>query len=258
MVINYETKGRIALITLNRPEARNAVNHEVAAGIEDAIDQFEEDNDLWTGILCGNGPVFSAGADLKAISAGELNLATKRGGFGGIVARERTKPLIAAVDGPALAGGTELALACDLIVASTVARFGLPEVKRSLIASAGGLVRLPRVLPKNIAMQMALTGEPISAEQAHLFGMVNVLTKEGEALDKAILLAEQINKNAPLAVRATRRSLIESLVLSDYDGMKFAIEETAALTSTEDYKEGPLAFIEKRDHGKVLAGKFHK
>ncbi|MEC7899763.1 MAG: crotonase/enoyl-CoA hydratase family protein [Actinomycetota bacterium] len=247
MVINYETKGRIALITLNRPEARNAVNHEVAAGIEEAIDQFEEDNDLWTGILCGNGPVFSAGADLKAISAGELNLATKRGGFGGIVARERTKPLIAAVDGPALAGGTELALACDLIVASTVARFGLPEVKRSLIASAGGLVRLPRVLPKNIAMQMALTGEPISAEQAHLFGMVNVLTKEGEALDKAILLAEQINKNAPLAVRATRRSLIESLVLSDYDGMKFAIEETAALTSTEDYKEGPLAFIEKRD-----------
>ena len=134
-----------------------------------------------------------------------------------------------------------------MIVASTVARFGLPEVKRSLIASAGGLVRLPRVLPKNIAMQMALTGEPISAEQAHLFGMVNVLTKEGEALDKAILLAEQINKNAPLAVRATRRSLIESLVLSDYDGMKFAIEETAALTSTEDYKEGPLAFIEKRD-----------
>ena len=247
MVINYETKGRIALITLNRPEARNAVNHEVAAGIEEAIDQFEEDNNLWTGILCGNGPVFSAGADLKAISAGELNLATKRGGFGGIVARERTKPLIAAVDGPALAGGTELALACDLIVASTVARFGLPEVKRSLIASAGGLVRLPRVIPKNIAMQMALTGEPISAEQAHLFGMVNVLTKEGEALDKAILLAEQINKNAPLAVRATRRSLIESLVLSDYDGMKFAIEETAALTSTEDYKEGPLAFIEKRD-----------
>ena len=247
MVINYETKGRIALITLNRPEARNAVNHEVAAGIEEAIDQFEEDNDLWTGILCGNGPVFSAGADLKAISAGELNLATKRGGFGGIVARERTKPLIAAVDGPALAGGTELALACDLIVASTVARFGLPEVKRSLIASAGGLVRLPRVLPKNIAMQMALTGEPISAEQAHLFGMVNVLTEEGEALDKAILLAEQINKNAPLAVRATRRSLIESLVLSDYDGMKFAIEETAVLTSTEDYKEGPLAFIEKRD-----------
>ena len=247
MVINYETKGRIALITLNRPEARNAVNHEVAAGIEEAIDQFEEDNDLWTGILCGNGPVFSAGADLKAISAGKLNLATKRGGFGGIVARERTKPLIAAVDGPALAGGTELALACDLIVASTVARFGLPEVKRSLIASAGGLVRLPRVIPKNIAMQMALTGEPISAEQAHLFGMVNVLTKEGEALDKAILLAEQINKNAPLAVRATRRSLIESLVLSDYDGMKFAIEETATLASTEDYKEGPLAFIEKRD-----------
>ena len=246
MVIEYENRGRIAVITINRPEARNAVNHEVAEGIEEALDQFEGDENLWTGILCGNGPAFSAGADLKAISAGELNLATKRGGFGGIVARERSKPLIAAVDGPALAGGSELALACDLIVASTAARFGLPEVKRSLIASAGGLVRLPRVLPKNIAMQMALTGEPISAEEAHRFGMVNVLTDPGKALDEAFLLAERINQNAPLAVRATRRSLLESLTLNDHDGMKFAIEETAVLTSTEDYKEGPIAFIEKR------------
>ena len=246
MVIEYENRGRIALITINRPEARNAVNHEVAEGIEEALDQFEGDENLWTGILCGNGPAFSAGADLKAISAGELNLATKRGGFGGIVARERTKPLIAAVDGPALAGGTELALACDLIVASTAARFGLPEVKRSLIASAGGLVRLPRVLPKNVAMQMALTGEPISAEEAHRFGMVNILTEQGRALDEALLLAEKINQNAPLAVRATRRSLLESLTLNDHDGMKFAIEETSVLTSTEDYKEGPIAFIEKR------------
>ncbi len=246
MVIEYENRGRIAVITINRPEARNAVNHEVAEGIEEALDQFEGDENLWTGILCGNGPAFSAGADLKAISAGELNLATKRGGFGGIVARERTKPLIAAVDGPALAGGTELALACDLIVASTAARFGLPEVKRSLIASAGGLVRLPRVLPKNVAMQMALTGEPISAEEAHRFGMVNILTEQGKALDEALLLAEKINQNAPLAVRATRRSLLESLTLNDHDGMKFAIEETAVLTSTEDYKEGPIAFIEKR------------
>lgn len=246
MIIEYETRDHIALITLNRPEARNAVNHEVAEGIENALDEFEADDDLWTGILCANGPAFSAGADLKAISAGELNLATKRGGFGGIVARERIKPLIAAVDGPALAGGTELALACDLIVASKVARFGLPEVKRSLIASAGGLVRLPRVLPKNIAMQMALTGEPISAEKAHRFGMVNILVEAGEALNEALSLAELINENAPLAVRATRRSLLESLTMNDNDGMKFAIEETAVLAATEDYKEGPLAFIEKR------------
>ena len=146
----------------------------------------------------------------------------------------------------ALAGGTELALACDLIVASKAARFGLPEVKRSLIASAGGLVRLPRVLPKNIAMHIALTGEPISAEDAYKFGMVNSLVEAGEALEGAISLANKINENAPLAVRATRRSLLESLTLNDNDGMKFAIEETAALVGTEDYKEGPLAFIEKR------------
>ena len=246
MIIQFEKRERIALITLNRPEARNAVNHEVAEGIEKALDEFENDENLWTGILCANGPAFSAGADLKAISAGELNLATKRGGFGGIVARERIKPLIAAVDGPALAGGTELALACDLIVASTAARFGLPEVKRSLIASAGGLVRLPRVLPKNIAMQMALTGEPISAEEAFKFGMVNTLVEPGEALEEALSLAGKINENAPLAVRSTRRSLLESLTLNDHDGMKFAIEETAALIGSEDYKEGPLAFIEKR------------
>ena len=246
MIIEYETRGHIALITLNRPEARNAVNHEVATGIEKALDDFEDDENLWTGILCANGPAFSAGADLKAISAGELNLATKKGGVGGIVARERIKPLIAAVDGPALAGGTELALACDLIVASKAARFGLPEVKRSLIASAGGLVRLPRVLPKNIAMHIALTGEPISAEDAYKFGMVNSLVEAGEALEGAISLANKINENAPLAVRATRRSLLESLTLNDNDGMKFAIEETAALVGTEDYKEGPLAFIEKR------------
>ena len=176
----------------------------------------------------------------------KVKFGDKKGGFGGIVARERIKPLIAAVEGPALAGGTELALACDLIVASTAARFGLPEVKRSLIASAGGLVRLPRVLPKNIAMQMALTGEPISAEDAYKFGMVNCLVEPGEALEEAVALAEKINENAPLAVRSTRRSLLESLTLSDHEGMKFAIEETAALTATEDYKEGPLAFIEKR------------
>jgi len=246
MIIEYEKRERIALITLNRPEARNAVNHKVAEGIEKALDAFEGDENLWTGVLCANGPAFSAGADLKAISAGELNLATKKGGFGGIVARERTKPLIAAVDGPALAGGTELALACDLIVASKAARFGLPEVKRSLIASAGGLVRLPRVLPKNIAMQMALTGEPISAEEAYKFGMVNRLVEPGNALQEAITLAEKINENAPLAVRSSRRSLLESLTLNDHEGMKFAIEETVALAATEDYKEGPLAFIQKR------------
>ena len=154
--------------------------------------------------------------------------------------------LIAAVDGPALAGGTELALACDLIVASKNARFGLPEVKRSLIASAGGLVRLPRILPKNIAMEIALTGEPISAELAHHFGMINRLVEPGEAVTEATLLAKKINENAPLAVRSTRKTLLDSLTKNEIEGMKFAIDETIMLASTEDYKEGPLAFIEKR------------
>ena len=246
MIVEFKTKDRIAFICLNRPEARNAVNQEVAQGIEDAIDLLENDDDLWIGILCANGPAFSAGADLKAISAGAMNLATKRGGFGGIVARQRDKPLIAAVDGPALAGGTELALACDLIVASKNARFGLPEVKRSLIASAGGLVRLPRILPKNIAMEIALTGEPISAELAHHFGMINRLVEPGEAVTEATLLAKKINENAPLAVRSTRKTLLDSLTKNEIEGMKFAIDETIMLASTEDYKEGPLAFIEKR------------
>src|SRR5213078_436387 len=143
-------------------------------GMEAAIDRLEGDPDVWVGIVTGAGPVFSAGADLKAIAAGQAGgLQTKRGGFAGIAGRERTKPLIAAVDGPALAGGCEIALACDLIVASTAAAFGLPEVKRSLVAAAGGLFRLPRALPPAVAMEIVLTGDPITAERAHGLGMVN-------------------------------------------------------------------------------------
>src|SRR5688572_17534493 len=159
-MVDYEIRGRVAVLTLNRPEARNAVNGELANALEAALDRMEDDPEVWVGILTGAGPVFSAGADLKAIAAGKGNeLGTKRGGFAGLVQRERTKPLIAAVDGPALAGGCELVLACDVVVASREARFGLPEVKRSLVASAGGLVKLPRVLPPRVAMQMLLTGD---------------------------------------------------------------------------------------------------
>src|SRR6201996_9611340 len=158
-IIEYAAEDQRAVITINRPDARNAVNGEVARGIEEAIDRLEADDALWVGILTGVPPVFSAGADLKAINAGRASdLNTRRGGFAGITRRERTKPIIAAVDGPALAGGTEITLACDLIVASTAARFGIPEVKRSLVAAGGGLFRLPRKLPFNLAMEMALTG----------------------------------------------------------------------------------------------------
>src|SRR3989442_14881612 len=167
-MVEYEQRGRIAVLTINRPEARNAVNGEVAQGMEGGIDRLEDDPEVWAGVVAGEGPVFSAGADLKVIAAGSpAELQTERGGFGGIARRERTKPLVAAVDGPALAGGCEIALACDLIVASKNAAFGLPEVKRSLVAAAGGLFRLPRALPPKVAMEVVLTGDPITAERAY-------------------------------------------------------------------------------------------
>src|SRR5687768_6805351 len=177
--VTFEVRGHYAIITINRPQARIAVNGAVATGIEAGIDRLEEADDVWVGILTGVPPVFCAGADLKEINSGNAaGLQTERGGFAGFVRRERDKPVIAAVDGPALAGGTEITLACDLVVASRSATFGIPEVKRSLVAGAGGLFRLPRKIPFNVAMELALTGDPITAERAHHHGLVNVLTEE--------------------------------------------------------------------------------
>ena len=246
-MIDFQHEGDVALITLNRPEARNAVNGVVSRGLEDAIDRLEADDGLWSGILTHTGPVFCAGADLKAVSEGRFSeLSTKRGGFAGIVLRERTKPLIAAIDGPALAGGTEIALSCDLRVASTDARFGLPEVKRSLIAAAGGLARLPRAVPLAVAMEMVLTGAPISAERALHFGLVNELCEPGETLEAARRLARRVNANGPLAVRESRRLVLESFTQSDRESIVAAGRAQMALRGTEDFREGPLAFIEKR------------
>jgi enoyl-CoA hydratase len=247
MVVDYELRGHVAVITLNRPEARNAVNGEVSAGIEAAVDQLEGDDDVWVGILTGNGPVFSAGADLKAVAGGRANeIHTARGGFGGLVRRERSKVLIAAVDGPALAGGTELVLACDLVVASTAASFGIPEVKRSLVAGAGGLFRLPRALPPAIAMELAVTGDPISAEIAARFGLVNDLVEPGTALDAALALAARITVNAPIAVRISRRVVLAALSANDEELWRVSAQALAEVTRTEDFAEGPRAFIEKR------------
>src|SRR6478735_10414356 len=177
MTVDYELDGHVAVITINRPDARNAVSTAVAQGIESAIDQLESDDDAWVGVLTGaktdKGYIFCAGADLKQMSTDPAGMSTKKGGFAGFVQRERSKPVIAAVDGPALAGGTEIVLAADLVVASKTAVFGIPEVKRNLVAGAGGLFRLPRKIPRNIAMECALTGDPISAERAHHFGLVN-------------------------------------------------------------------------------------
>jgi enoyl-CoA hydratase len=248
-MVKYEKRGKIGVLTIDRPEARNAVNGDVARTMEAAIDELEADDEVWLGILTGNGPVFCAGADLKAISAGQAaDLNTERGSFGGIVTRERTKPIIAAVDGPALAGGTEIVLACDLVVASTKATFGIPEVKRSLVAAAGGLFRLPRKLPFNVAMELALTGDPLTAERAHHFGLVNRLVRVGTAIDAALELAEAIAVNAPLAVRESRRLVLESVaVTDDVEGVRQSGAALIGLASTEDFAEGPMAFIEKRD-----------
>jgi enoyl-CoA hydratase len=246
-MIDVTVDGHVAVITLNRPEAKNAVNGEVARGLEAAIDQLEEDEGLWVGILTHAGNVFCAGADLKAINAGLAHeLATAKGGFAGFVQRERTKPVIVAADGPALAGGCELALAADLVVASTAARFGLPEVKRSLVAAGGGLFRLPRALPRNVAMELILTGEPLSAERAHHFGLVNRLTEPGQALEEAKALAAQITANAPVAVRESRKVVLASATTADDELWNMSLAGMGAAMSSEDLTEGLMAFIEKR------------
>lgn len=246
--VDYRVEGHTAIISLNRPEARNAVNREVSEGIEAAIDDIEGNSAIRVGILTGVPPVFSAGADLKVINSGGLGgIGTQRGGFGGLVRRQRETPLIAAVEGPALAGGCELVLACDLVVASRAASFGIPEVKRSIIAAAGGLLRLPNKLPVNIAMEAALTGDPISAERAAAFGLVNKLCEPGQALDEARALAERITANAPVAVRESRRVLLAAAGGADEEtGWELTAAGTAVVVGSADFEEGVRAFIEKR------------
>ena len=238
----------VVLVTINRPEARNAVNGEVARGLQAAIDETEADEQAWVMILTGTGSeAFCAGADLKAVSSGRgAELSTPRGGFAGFVHATRSKPWIAAVNGPALAGGCELALACDLVVAATSARFGLPEVKRGLVASAGGLYRLPRALPSALALEMILTGEPISAERAHQSGMVNQLVAADDLLSTARALASRITVNAPVAVRQSLGVARRALDGTDAELRALSSSAQHAVMASEDFKEGPLAFIEKR------------
>lgn len=246
-MVTYERNGQVAVITIRRPEARNAVNGDVAQAMEAAIDQLEADDGVWVGVVAGEGTVFCAGADLKAIASGQaLSLSTERGGFAGLVSRDRLKPLVAAVDGPALAGGCEIALSCDVIVASTAASFGVPEVKRSLVAAAGGLFRLPRALPRAIAMEAILTGDPLSAERAYHHGLINELVEPGHALEAAQALAERIATNAPLAVQASRRLVLEAGGADEADLFRKSGAAMAELMGSEDFAEGPRAFIEKR------------
>lgn len=246
-MVTYEERSRVAVVTLRRPEARNAVNAELAAALETALDRFEGDDNIWAAVLAGEGPAFSAGADLKVVAAGGIReMFTARGGFAGIASRARSKPLIAAVEGPALAGGCEIVLACDLIVASRRATFGLPEVKRSLVAGAGGLFRLPRALPLNVAMEAILTGDPLGAERAHALGMVNQLVEPGEAVEAAVALAERICANAPVAVRESRKAVLAGVGAGDDLGWTISEAALTTVMQTEDFAEGPRAFGEKR------------
>jgi enoyl-CoA hydratase len=240
-----DRRERVLLVTINRPDQRNAINAAVANGIAAALDELDSEEALSVGVLTGAGKGFSAGMDLKAFVAGESPDAGDRG-FAGITERSADKPLIAAIEGFALAGGLEVALACDLIVASRGSRMGLPEVTRSLVASAGGLLRLPRVLPRMVATELALTGQPITAERGYELGMVNRLTEPGNALEAALELAAVIAANGPLAVKATKRILRES---GDWPESEFfARQESIAgpVYTSEDAREGASAFAEKR------------
>jgi enoyl-CoA hydratase len=240
-----ERDGRIQIITLNRPEARNAVNRALAEGLAEALDALDADDELSVGVVTGAGGGFCAGMDLKAFVQGEVPYVGDRG-FAGITQRSARKPLIAAIEGFAVAGGLEVALACDLIVAGRSAKLGIPEVKRSLVAAGGALLRLPRRLPEGIAMELALTGDPISAERGHEFGLVNRLADDGQALKAALELARKIAANGPLALAATKAVMQQRHSWSEGEFWDRQGEITGPVFSSEDAREGATAFAEKR------------
>ena len=240
-----DVSGGIITITLNRPDARNAIDRDLSYETCAAVDHLDATPDLRVGILTGAGGTFCAGMDLKAFLKGEVPIVGDRG-FGGITVRGPDKPLIAAVEGYALAGGCEIALACDMIVASKEAKFGLPEAKRSLVAGAGGLFRLPERIPRNIAMEYALTGEFFSAEQAYGWGLLNRITDPGAALDVALELAGKIAESGPLAVAAAKKIVKESPDWPAAERWQRQGEIMGPVMTSADAREGATAFAEKR------------
>lgn len=247
-VLYEELSPHIALVTLNRPEKRNAVSPELAIALEAAVRKSEADANIRAVILTSSvDKVFCAGADLQAIAEGRgAAMDTPLSGFAGFVYALRHKPWIAAVEGMALGGGFEIILACDMIVASEQAQFGLPEVKRGLIAGAGGTHRIATVLPRNIAYEMMATGEPMTASRAHHFGLVNRVAPVGSALSAARELADIIALNAPVAVKYALQAARQSAAQPDGFGRTIVAERLGALKLTEDFYEGPRAFVEKR------------
>jgi enoyl-CoA hydratase len=241
-----EAGGGILLITLNRPDQRNAVNAAVARGVAEALDRLDADDAVQVGILTGAGKGFCAGMDLKAFVAGERPHVEGRG-FAGIVQRGARKPLIAAIEGFAVAGGFEVALACDLLVAARGARLGIPEVKRGLVAAGGALIRLPRRIPYHLAMELALTGDPIDAEKAHAIGLVNRLAEPGDAVAVARELAAAVAANGPLAIAASKRILAEAGDWTQAEAWERQGAISEPVFTSEDAREGATAFAEKRD-----------
>jgi enoyl-CoA hydratase len=241
-----ERRGNVLLITLNRPEVRNAVNAALAEGVGRALDELDADPDLSVGVLTGTGGFFCAGMDLGAFVKGESPWYGDRG-FAGIAQRSAEKPLIAAIEGFAVAGGMEIALACDLIVAAKGAKLGIPEVKRSLVAAGGALLRLPRRMPYHVVMELALTGDPFLAERFHELGLVNRLTEPGSAVDTALELAGALAKNGPLGLRAAKKILQEQWDWSTGEMWAKQGEISGPVMGSEDAKEGASAFKEKRE-----------
>lgn len=245
-------EGEVMVVTINRPEAMNAINAEVSLGIGEALDRAEGDRQVRVLVITGAGErAFSAGADLKAVSRGESLSAPdhEEWGFAGYVRHPISKPTIAAVNGFALGGGTEIALASDLVVARASARFGLPEVRRGIYAGAGGVVRLPRQLPPKVALEMILTGDPIDADQAERWGLVNRVVDD-DVLGAAFELARRIARNAPLAVQASKRiarAIIDGVIADEASAWELNAQEGRRLIASADAKEGPRAFAEKRE-----------
>jgi (E)-benzylidenesuccinyl-CoA hydratase len=251
--ITYEKDGRVALITISRPERLNAIDPQTGHELRTAFSDFRDDDDLWVAILTGSGDrAFSTGNDLVAMSemmAGKSNVARElaRAPFGGITREfECWKPIVAAINGYCLAGGLEIALCCDIRVAAEHAQFGVPEVTRAIIPGAGGTQRLPRMLPKGIALEMLVTGARFDAQWALRCGLVNYVVPAEEVLPKAREMAEKICENGPLAVRAAKESAVRGLELSLEDGLNLEIEFSGKVIRTEDAREGPLAFAQKR------------
>ena len=237
----------ILVITLDRPEARNAFNGEMARQMEAVIDEYDADNDLWVAVIRSNGPTFSAGQDLKSIQSGDVGATKRRGGFG-VMRVPPVKPLIAAVDGQAFAGGMELVLACDLVVASETSQFALAEARRALVAVGGGCFRLPRRIPYHVAMEMVLTGDAKSAAEMQQFGLVNRVTEPGGAYEGALDLARSIASNSPVAVKAARQIISRSHkeMWVDEDCWEFQKPYMQMSVESEDMQEGITAFFEKR------------